>query len=219
MQKSKPTLKKEPATRKKPVATVRAPKKPAVKEQPETAQKPAVTTRTRAPKKPSADDDRTRIPEKRPDGTRLIRAINARAALLGLNPQEVAQAIDMSYSYFITLANEPHRFAGINRRWMRNIARFLGINTIMAYQYAGFLEEEDLNVEVTLDRLLSKAREDIERDPLYGVYVPAPDVWETLPLTQRLLVLAMYNEIQDLRVKEAAHQLGNHKEDRNDAQK
>lgn len=209
MQKKKPALTKEPATRKKPVAKAKTVK----------PLKPAAAARTRAVENPPVADDRTRIPEKRPDGTRLIRAINARAALLGLNPQEVAQAIDMSYSYFITLANEPHRFAGINRRWMRNIARFLGINTIMAYQYAGFLEEEDLNVEVTLDRLLAKARDDIERDPLYGVYVPAPDVWEALPLTQRLLVLAMYNEIQELRVKEAAAQLGAPSQNGKDGQK
>lgn len=148
-------------------------------------------------------EERVEVEEKKPDGTRLIRALNARAAILGMEPREVAKELDMSYSYFITLANDPSRFAGINRRFMRNIARFLGINTAMAYQYAGFLEEEDLNVEVTVDRLLAKSREDIERDPIYGVYVPLDENWSMLPLMLRLLIAGLYNEVQQLRIAKA----------------
>ena len=139
--------------------------------------------------------------------TRLIRALNARAAILGMDPRAVARELDMSYSYFIMMANKPSRFAGINRRFMRNIARFLGINTVMAYQYAGFLEEEDLNVEVTVDLLLAKSREDMERDPFYGIYVPDAQEWNKLSLYLRLLVHAMYSEVQDLRIKSATAQM------------
>lgn len=122
-------------------------------------------------------------------------------AVLGMSPVDVAGAFDMSYSYFITLANNPSRFAGIDRRFMRNIARFLGINTIMAYQYAGFFEDEDVNVEVTVDALLSKARDAIELDPVYGFYIPQSEAWNALPLKVRLLMHFMYNEIDALRPK------------------
>lgn len=150
-----------------------------------------------------AQAERIEVPERKPDGTRLIRQIKSRAAILGLGNPEVARELDMSVSYFSSLMNDPARLAGANRRFMRNIARFLGINTVMAYQYAGLLEEEDMDVEVTVDRLLAKSREDIERDPVYGFYIPKHEDWEKQSLTLRLLVSGLYNEVQQLRLEKA----------------
>lgn len=152
-------------------------------------------------KRKQVDEERVEVIEQKPDGTRLVRALNQRMAVLGMTPVDVARTLDMSYSYFITLANDPSRFAGINRRFMRNIARFLGVNTIMAYQYAGFFEDEDINVDVTVDTLLEKSRDNMEHDPVYGFYVPEVNVWRDIPLQVRLLMHFMYSEIELARPK------------------
>lgn len=139
--------------------------------------------------------------EQKPDGTRLIRAINQRMAVLGMTPVDTAKMLDMSYSYFITLANDPSRFASINRRFMRNIARFLGITTIMTYQYAGFFEEEDLTADVNIDKLLAKSRTNMEADPVYGFYVRDANSWEELPLRDRMLQHFLYSDVETMRLK------------------
>lgn len=144
--------------------------------------------------------------EKKPDGTRLVRELKARASIVGMTNAELARELGMSTSYLATLFNNPDKLATMGRHFMRNIARFLSINTVMAYQYAGLLEEEDLNVEVTVDRLLAKSRDDIERDPVYGYYIPRREDWDQQSLTTRILISSLYNEVQDLRLKVVGEQ-------------
>lgn len=176
----------------------KAPAKPPAKAKKTTAtpvRKPAVR------KQKAAKEERVEAFEKKPDGTRLIRAINQRMVLLGIGPVEVAQALDMSYSYFITLANDSSRFAAINRRFVRNIARFLGITTIMAYQYAGFFEEEDITADVNVDKLLAKSRNNMEADPVYSFYVRTAESWDELPLRDRMLCHFLYADVEIMRPK------------------
>lgn len=155
----------------------------------------------KVPSRQSTREEVEYIEERRPDGTRLVRALNQRMCAFDMRPRDVARELDMSYSYFNTLVNEPWRFAGIDRRFMRNIARFLGINTIMAYQYAGFFEDEDVYVDITAEALLRKAHGQMEKDPIYSVYVPEYKEMEQLPVNIRLLVFFMYSEIETLRMK------------------
>lgn len=168
------------------------------------AEKPKSRSSVRRPRVPSPERERDgegmgQGAQERVDGTRLVRAINTRAAELGYDVKQLAQALGMSYSYFITLVNEPHRFARINREYMRSIAKFLGINTILAYQYAGFLEEVDFDVDVTMDRLLDNVRDSIEADPVFAMFAPTKDVWQTLPKSVKLMTMSFYGEVQRLR--------------------
>jgi transcriptional regulator with XRE-family HTH domain len=120
---------------------------------------------------------------------------------MNISMKDVAKEIGISYSYFMTIAKDPSKAAYLNRAFMRNIAKFLGITTVMAYQYAGFLEDEDFNVAVTMDQLLEKSRSDLAKDPTYGIYCPDRDDWNELPVITRLLISSLYNEVQGMRLR------------------
>jgi hypothetical protein len=155
---------------------------------------PVAEKKARKQRTPSAP-----VGESNMNGTRLIRAINARATELDYDVKTLAKTLGMSYSYFNTLANEPWRLGRIDRVYMRAIAKFLGINTVLAYQYAGFLEEEDFDVDVTMDRLLDNLRNSIEADPVFAMYTPTKEVWKDLPKSVKLMTMSFYGEVQRLR--------------------
>jgi hypothetical protein len=141
-------------------------------------------------------------------GIRLMRLINSQAAIRGMDSRKLCQEFGMSYTYFITLAAKPSRLEGLNQEYMRKIAYFLGITTVMAYEYAGFFEDSDFNIELTLDKTLARVRENIEKDSSFGIYSMSEEQWKKATTKEKLLISSMYTEIQRLTLELEKHKIG-----------
>lgn len=118
--------------------------------------------------------------------------IQAHGERLGMTPQDICQALDITRSYFNVFRRGSPQGVEPGRDILRRSAEFLGVSVVQAFMMAGVLAPQDFYLHSTLEGSLDKALSRMRADDEWVSYLPTQEQWRNMPLNVRVGIVLLY---------------------------
>lgn len=118
--------------------------------------------------------------------------IQAHGERLGMTPQDICQALDITRSYFNVFRRGSPQGVEPGREILRRSAEFLGVSVVQAFMMAGVLAPQDFYLHSTLEGSLDKALSRMRADDEWVSYLPTQEQWKDMPLNVRVGTVLLY---------------------------
>lgn len=200
---SESTGRRSQASAKAPVKpAAKAASKPAAKKPAAATQAPQATTpnrpRASAKTKAAAPEDKalaaTNTRNTMP-GSRLVKMIKKVIIDRGLPDREIADVMGITVIYWNSLANGNRQIRSLGKEKLQLVADFLGLPLIQVYNLADFFSPQDFVYKKDLDEQLWLSIEKMGSDPTWAGYIPKQDEWEQTPLSVRMTMVLLYEQL------------------------
>ncbi len=118
--------------------------------------------------------------------------IQAHGERLGMTPQDVCNALNITRSYFNVFRRGSPKGVEPSREILRRSAEFLGVSVVQAFMLAGILTPQDFYLHSTLEGSLDKALSRMRADDEWVSYLPTQKQWKEIPLNVRVGIVLLY---------------------------
>ena len=128
-------------------------------------------------------------------GSRLVKMIKKVIIDRGLPDRAIADVMGITVIYWNSLANGNRQIRSLGKEKLQMVAEFLGLPLIQVYNLADFFTPEDFVYKKDLDEQLWLSIEKMGSDPTWAGYIPKPDEWAQTPLSVRLTMVLLYEQL------------------------
>jgi len=118
--------------------------------------------------------------------------IQAHGERLGMTPQDICQALDITRSYFNVFRRGSPQGVEPSREILRRSAAFLGVSVVQVFMMAGVLAPQDFYLHSSLEESLDKALSRMRADDEWVSYLPTQEQWKDMPLNVRVGTVLLY---------------------------
>lgn len=130
-------------------------------------------------------------------GARLIKKIKKVIIDRGLPDRAIADVMGITVIYWNSLANGNRQIRSLGKDKLQLVAEFLGLPLIQVYNLADFFSPKDFVYTKDLDEQLWLSIEKMGSDPTWAGYIPKADEWEKTPLSVRMTMVLLYEQLSN----------------------
>lgn len=137
----------------------------------------------------------------------LMRMLYRKMHEEGMDPEQLAQRIGISYAYLRSLLNENRTTngpKGLDKNTLRLAAEFLEMPVASAYVLSGVLDPEDFFYKPTIAESVEAAYQDMTKNGLWAGFAPSQLTWSQLPLDVKLTIAVLYEQTSNKSFLETA---------------
>ncbi len=128
-------------------------------------------------------------------GSALARAIEERASALGMHQKTVAQKLGFSEPYYALLLSGQRWFGSVAEDKLKRIADFLDIPLLSVYMLAEVIYSQDFYRASSIEDQIQFVLSTLSADRRFAAVIPPARDWKNVPLSIRLLVSILYQDV------------------------